>query len=174
LPWRRYANANGTLRVIDSSASCAAGETKITWNQKGPTGPKGVTGPKGAKGPTGAKGANGPAGPKGPTGPAGPKGATGPAGGPPGPTGPPGTFGSVVVRFVDQSSSANTNGNAQANCDSGERATGGGVQLRAGDASHIFYFQPGGIPVGNPPTGWRSSWFAEVASDVRVFAVCAS
>lgn len=41
----------GALRVIDPSAgqSCAAGETKVTWNQQGPAGP---AGPQGAPGTT--------------------------------------------------------------------------------------------------------------------------
>src|SRR4051812_29830484 len=92
-----YAAANGALRVIDSSASCAGGETRITWNQKGPTGARGPTGPKGAAGP---KGPTGQTGPKGPTGPRGPSG--GPPG-PVGPTGPPGIAGSSGYQLLTAS-----------------------------------------------------------------------
>jgi hypothetical protein len=99
-----YNTSTGALRVIDreAGATCAAGETAISWSQRGPTGPKGATGargPTGPAGPAGAKGATGPAGPKGtdgsrgPTGPAGPKGADG-SRGPTGPVGPKGNDGS--------------------------------------------------------------------------------
>jgi hypothetical protein len=103
-----YATAGGNLRVVNSAANCASGETAITWSQRGPAGPTGPVGPRGAtgaagpKGATGTKGATGAAGPKGATGAAGPKGATGavgprgatgPSGGPPGPTGPAGPRG---------------------------------------------------------------------------------
>jgi hypothetical protein len=179
-----YASSNGALRVIDSAASCAAGEQRITWNQKGPTGPRGPTGANGAKGPTGPKGANGPKGPTGAAGPkgaTGPKGPTGPAGGPPGPpgpagpAGPAGTFGAVHVRSVDTTTSANAGGSGEADCLAGERATGGGVELRTGNSKTIYYFEPGGIPVGDPPTGWSSSWFVEGQTmTIRVYAVCAS
>jgi hypothetical protein len=54
-------------------------------------------------------------------------------------------------------------------------ATGGGVELRGGNALKVFYVEPGGIPAGNPPFGWESDWFAsEVDAKVRVYAVCAS
>src|SRR5262245_58017685 len=60
---------NGTqLDIVDSSASCAKGQTQISWNQAGPEGPAGP------KGDTGAAGPAGPAGPKGDTGPSGPAG----------------------------------------------------------------------------------------------------
>jgi hypothetical protein len=95
-----YSNTNGDLRVIDAQAggTCPSGETALTWNQKGPTGPKGATGPAGIRGATGPKGPTGAAGPKGTTGPAGPKGPTGAAGpkgvtGPAGPKGPTGAKG---------------------------------------------------------------------------------
>ncbi len=42
-----YSNKNGALRVIDSSASCKAGETALNFNQ---TGPQGATGPQGVQG----------------------------------------------------------------------------------------------------------------------------
>lgn len=66
-----HGNPAGGLRVIDTAKPnglCAAWETALNWNQKGPTGPPGL---KGSKGPTGMDG------PTGPTGPTGPKGPTG-------------------------------------------------------------------------------------------------
>ena len=61
--------STGAIRIVSKTTTCKSTETKITWNQTGPAGPKGATGPAG------------PAGPKGATGPAGPKGATGAQGG---------------------------------------------------------------------------------------------
>lgn len=61
----------GTVRIIDSNASCGSGETEISWNQtgpQGPTGPTGATGDTGAQGNTGAQGVQGPIGQSGPAG----------------------------------------------------------------------------------------------------------
>jgi len=71
------------VRLVDSASDCKAGETAVSWNQKGPTGARGPTGPAGATGsagptgPTGPRGTDGATGPKGPTGPAGPSGLAG-------------------------------------------------------------------------------------------------
>jgi hypothetical protein len=46
----------GQLRVIDTSQSCGAAETAVTWNATGPTGPRGATGPQGLLGPAGPAG----------------------------------------------------------------------------------------------------------------------
>src|SRR3954471_2316693 len=44
-------DANGALRVIDApTQACAAGETALDWNQRGPAGPAGPAGPQGAPG----------------------------------------------------------------------------------------------------------------------------
>ncbi len=84
-------------------------------------------------------------------------------------------LGTTYVRSVDKETLANSGGFATASRFSGDRATGGGVELRGGQATKVFYFQPGGIPVGNPPTGWQSSWFADdVLAEVRVYVVCAT
>jgi type VI protein secretion system component Hcp len=64
--------ANGTLRVIDPTATaptgytdafpdnpvnaCGPNEKQVTWNQQGPTGPAGPTGPQGPAGGAGASG----------------------------------------------------------------------------------------------------------------------
>jgi type VI secretion system secreted protein Hcp len=67
----------GALRVLDPTATGPAGvpdvadecrtgkgeeETKVTWNQQGPTGPTGPQGPTGASGPAGTPGSQGPTG----------------------------------------------------------------------------------------------------------------
>src|ERR1700749_1650284 len=46
-------NPPGAVRIIDSAATCAAGETPISWGQTGPAGPPG---PQGPAGPAGARG----------------------------------------------------------------------------------------------------------------------
>lgn len=75
-----YKAANGTLRVIDSSATCNNNEVAISWSQTGPQGPAGPEGAVGPVGPVGPQGATGPAGPQGNPGPQGPVGAQGPQG----------------------------------------------------------------------------------------------
>lgn len=47
-----YQTNKGSLRVIDSSASCAVGETALNWSQTGPPGAQGVQGPPGPAGPS--------------------------------------------------------------------------------------------------------------------------
>jgi hypothetical protein len=54
-----YVKSGGSLRVIDSAASCKSTETSLDWNQKGATGLRGPTGPKGSTGPKGTTGASG-------------------------------------------------------------------------------------------------------------------
>ena len=62
-----YMKSGGALRVIDATVTnCKSGETKLEWNQQGPTGPTGAAGATGATGATGAKGATGATGPAGP------------------------------------------------------------------------------------------------------------
>ena len=105
----------GNLRIIDASAQCLRGETRITWNQQGQPGTQGdagatgAAGPAGPAGPAGEDGDAGPAGVAGPVGPAGPAGGQGdpgPAGpegpaGPMGETGPQGPAGAGVASFDD-------------------------------------------------------------------------
>lgn len=75
----------GSVRVIDKQAGeiCRAGETALSWNQKGQKGDPGGQGPAGPEGPAGPAGPDGPAGPEGPTGPEGPVGPAGSGGGAP-------------------------------------------------------------------------------------------
>ncbi len=75
-------------------------------------------------------------------------------------------------------STGNRNGFGTASCQAGEQAISGGVELRSGQLDHIFYSQPGGVPTVDPTTGqitgWKSSWFTDVDSLVRIYAVCVS
>jgi hypothetical protein len=58
-----YQKVNGQLRVIDTSQgqACRPSENALSWNQTGPTGPRGATGPTGPRGPTGPTGPQSPA-----------------------------------------------------------------------------------------------------------------
>jgi hypothetical protein len=58
-----YKEVKGDLRVVDYDASCAANETRLTWNQVGPPGPQGLQGERGPQGEQGPPGLPGPAGP---------------------------------------------------------------------------------------------------------------
>jgi len=79
----------------------------------------------------------------------------------------------VIVRSV-LSPSESGNHSLRADCEAGEKATGGGVSMWAGNAGNVTYFDPGGIPVGNPSTGWFAGWFATTAVSIRVHVVCIS
>lgn len=46
-------NRAGSLRVIDSSATCPKGYKPLDWSQTGPQGPAGIPGPQGPQGPAG-------------------------------------------------------------------------------------------------------------------------
>lgn len=72
---------------IARKGQCGPGETLLSWNIVGPTGP---SGPTGQTGPTGSTGLTGPTGSTGPQGGTGSTGLTGPTGntGPAGATGP--------------------------------------------------------------------------------------
>jgi hypothetical protein len=59
-----YQKSGGSLRVVDSAASCKPSEKSLSWDQRGATGPSGTPGAVGA---TGATGPSGPAGPSGST-----------------------------------------------------------------------------------------------------------
>lgn len=93
--------ANGTTRIVSSSADCKASEVALTWKQKGDAGATGAAGGVGDAGPVGATGPQGPKGDTGGTGPAGQDGATGAQGekgdggvaGATGPQGPQGLTG---------------------------------------------------------------------------------
>jgi type VI secretion system secreted protein Hcp len=84
--------AGGAVRLVSSTAACAADETLVTWSRSGvagPTGPAGAIGPVGPVGPVGPAGATGQNGQNGQNGQAGKDGSVGPQGiqGPAGPAG---------------------------------------------------------------------------------------
>lgn len=87
--------ATGDLRIVNVDDTCAQGEERLVWNQRGIPGPRGRQGPQGQRGATGAQGAPGPQGIPGATGPQGPQGPQGLPGdvGNPGPEGPVGPIG---------------------------------------------------------------------------------
>lgn len=107
--------ATGDLRIISADDTCARGERRLVWNQRGIPGPRGDEGPQGEpgpQGPQGAQGAQGPQGAQGATGATGPQGAPGAQGpqglpgdvGNPGPEGPRGQRGpsdGYVVALAD-------------------------------------------------------------------------
>ena len=70
-----YSKSTNSLFHTTQAKGCKTGFTELSWNAKGPQGPRGPQGAKGATGPQGAKGATGPQGAKGATGPQGPPGA---------------------------------------------------------------------------------------------------
>ena len=72
-----YDVKKGTLRVVDSGASCGNGEAPLNWNVRGVPGPQGTQGTAGPAGPQGSAGPQGPEGPPGPQGPEGPQGPPG-------------------------------------------------------------------------------------------------
>ena len=88
--------STGELRIVTADDTCATGEERLVWNQRGIPGPRGKEGSPGKQGPQGAQGPQGPQGVSGPQGPSGPMGPTGPQGlpgdvgnvGPQGPIGP--------------------------------------------------------------------------------------
>jgi hypothetical protein len=125
---------------------------------------------------------------------AGAQGAAGLAGlaGAPGKDGSPGTNGTdgaknVVVRTGSASIGAGTLGDAQANCNSGERATGGGefVSVNSGSIDETIRFSAPSLqsadfvqPAG--PGDVPDAWAVEVANNagtartLNVYVVCAS
>src|SRR5438132_10860014 len=59
-----YDRDSGRVRIVDKTG-CADHERKITWNARGPEGPRGETGPAGPRGERGLAGPAGAIGPKG-------------------------------------------------------------------------------------------------------------
>jgi hypothetical protein len=94
---------------------------------------------------------------RGPQGPAGPAGAAGAAGAP-----------NVTVRTGGAAST-----DAEANCQAGEKAVGGGAFTPTGNA---FIYDSAPLPDTGTPTGWGAS--AEVAgggvATVQAYVICAS
>lgn len=91
----------GDLRIVNADDTCALGEERLVWNQRGLPGPRGrqgEQGPRGAQGPQGVPGVMGPQGAPGPQGVPGPQGLPGEVGnpGPQGPIGPSDGFSAVL------------------------------------------------------------------------------
>jgi hypothetical protein len=168
-PRLTYANVTATLALILAMSGTAVAASHYI-----------ITSTKQIK-PSVLKQLKGRAGSTGPSGPPGPKGANG-APGANGEKGQPGTNGAtnVVVRLSAETTTlTGNNGSAQASCNSGERATGGGVQLLGGNSVKLWYFEPGGVPLmtnGYTPTGWQAVWYNEsgATDTLQVYAVCAS
>ena len=85
-----------------------------------------------------------------------------------------------MTRYADTTDPNGQNNSVQVDCAPNERAVGGAVSLTSGNTANIFYFEPGGEPVpggqGSTPTGWRVSYFYNVATSntVRVYVNCIS
>jgi hypothetical protein len=113
-----------------------------------PRGPAGPAGPEGARGATGERGLTGPAGATGAAGPRGPAGPT-----------------TVTVRTLDGM------GQAQADCQPGERATGGGGTIQAAGTGFLVNSEP--LPNNGTPTFWFVQ--SSVNTDpVIAWVVCAA
>ena len=195
-----YAKKDGALRVIDSAASCRAGESTLTWNQKGPKGDRGPQGPRGydgqtgPTGPAGADGADGlpgqhgpqgdmgdpgpqgPPGPRGAVGPTGPAGQTGPAGpagpqGAPGPQGPAGGLLGYEVKTAEFSVANLAYNDGKAACSSGKHPLGGGFWID-NDNVRILKSQPPSANDGWYVLAHNTDLFS--GATVTVYAVCAS
>ena len=170
-----YANVVATLALVFamSGGAMAASHYLITKTGQikpsvlkklkatGPTGPTGTPGSPGLPGAAGARGAGGPAGETGKEGSPGKNGAT-----------------NVVARFTEGSAAKNTYGDVTANCNAGERATGGGPQLWNGENVGTDYLAsvPSPTAPGTTPTGWHVTWINATSGSetIRVYVVCAS
>lgn len=89
---------SGDLRIVNADDTCATGEERLVWNQRGLPGPRGRQGEQGPRGPQGPQGVSGPQGPSGPQGVSGPQGLPGEVGnpGPQGPIGPSDGFSATL------------------------------------------------------------------------------
>ena len=109
-----YDRDSGRVRIVDKTG-CADHERKITWNARGPEGPRGEAGPAGPRGERGL------AGPAGAAGPAGPQGARGPAG--------ISGFEVVTGRTPNAGFNADNTKQATALCPAGKRVVGTGADI---------------------------------------------
>lgn len=144
------------VRIIDSGATCRAGETTLTWNQKGA---KGDPGPVGPAGPTGPSGLPGPAGPEGPAGQAGAPGPTGPTG----PAGPAGLSGWEIVSVNNPSGFFEF-----VKCPAGKKVLGGGVTTHASQGNPAI--------TASGPVEDGTAWAGHLTGtgSFTVYAICAT
>jgi hypothetical protein len=144
-----FDSTTGKLRAQAPGLSCATGETRLTWNQKGDTGAtgaKGDTGATGAKGDTGNVGPIGATGAKGDTGNVGPIGATGAKGdtgdaGPIGASGATGATGAAgpagVPGLKGDKGDKGDNGDTGATGPAGPAGSGGAVTFYTRSTGHV-------------------------------------
>jgi hypothetical protein len=164
-----YANVMATLALFFALSGGALAAKHYLINSTRQINPKVLRALRGRTGPAGPKGERGAAGTKGEMGARGENGA-------------PGANGAtkVVVRYVEATTINTGIGHAQANCEVGERATGGGTELVSGEIANLWFVNTGGTPVpsvqGVTPTGWYNEWINQSGKTdtVRVYVVCAS
>ncbi len=146
------------LTVWTGEGQSQSDEYDLTIGAAGPQGPEGPPGPTGPTGPTGPPGAPGDPGEPGEPGEPGPAGPTGPPG-PPGPTGPPGPSAlaavytrTAMVTEPGPDDSELTTLTAEALCDPGDVALGGGLDHAVmGPNSNIYSIASKPNAMG---TGW--------------------
>jgi Collagen triple helix repeat (20 copies) len=159
-----YAKRDGAVRVIDAATvSCKSTEAPLSWNLRGPQGPKGDTGLQGTKGDTGVQG---PKGDTGLQGPQGPKGDIGPQGvqGPPGPD--PG-FQQVTGADVDIPPFGSQG--VFVACPSGKRPVGGGYF-----AVHVDVYASRPASLISRGWGWEVWASSITGGSVTPYVVCAN
>ena len=153
---------DGTIKLRDIS-------TKARNTLKGQTGPVGVRGVTGLQGAPGANGATGLQGAPGANGATGLQGA-------PGANGANGAT-NVVVRQGTASSVANgVSGIVTAQCNAGERATGGGNSVSGLGGWQVIESFPTPGTAGSTPTGWRvgATNNTGISNNLVAIVVCAS
>jgi hypothetical protein len=81
----------------------------------------------------------------------------------------------VTVRSQEGAIPINQVATVQANCDPGSRATGGGGELVSGNAAQVNWIDTG-VPVNDPPTGWRVKLWGTTANTqfIRAWVICVS
>jgi hypothetical protein len=164
--------------------NCARHDQKLSWNASGPQGATGVTGTPGPRGATGITGTPGAQGVQGLTGGIGLTGTHGT-------NGTNGTNGAtnVVVRTASASVGAGPGqlGDAQAKCNPGERATGGGefVSPNSGSPDETIRFSAPSLQssqfvqpanAGEVPDAWAVEVLnnASASRTLNAYVVCAS
>jgi hypothetical protein len=122
---------------------CHRGDTPVSWNHSGATGPQGPKGDTGATGATGPQGPKGDTGATGATGPQGPKGDTGATGA----TGPQGSSGLSGLYWFTSAHDVAAFGadDMTLSCRTGDYVYGGGGWVEGGDQlTPITQDAPGG------------------------------
>lgn len=156
---------SGAIRIPGLGTAATVDEAPICYDQA--TGTLGNCPPGAVEGPPGPQGPKGPAGPQGPAGEQGEQ----------GPPGPPGISGYTIVdmtctMFLFPSDNSRAFCSVQANCPTGSRVLGGGI-----DSNSCL---DGGDVINSMPLSDGRGWFGAVfgpascqGSDVKVEAVCA-